>query len=116
MAENSRKPRGKGKPFGKGRSGNPGGRPKTAAIIRAALTGHADEMADRLLKLCRTEYGEDARMAAVVERALEAYFDRIGVTAMKPAEAPSAGETGDGQGEAASLPDDDLDKALSTVN
>jgi hypothetical protein len=89
MAENTAKPaRGKGRPFEKGTSPNPGGRPRTAAVIREALSGHADEMAGRLLALCRTEYGEDARMAAVVERALEAYFDRIGVSPVPAAMAP----------------------------
>ncbi len=56
--------------------------------MREALSGHADEMAERLLKLCRKDYGDDPRMAAVVGRALEAYFDRIGVGVlpMKPLE------------------------------
>jgi hypothetical protein len=117
MPENSAKPaasRGKGKPFEKGKSGNPGGRPKTASLIRAALSGHADEMKDRLLKLCRTDYADDAKMAAVVERALEAYFDRIGVTAMKPAEAPADDQAM--AGEAAALGDADLDAELNPAS
>jgi hypothetical protein len=114
MAENNAKPaRGKGRPFAKGRSGNPGGRPKTASLIREALSGHADEMKDRLLKLCRTDYGEDAKTAAVVGRALEAYFDRIGVTAMKPSEAPADQQPGVSGG-AAAMADADLDAELST--
>jgi hypothetical protein len=116
MAENSAKParrNGAGKPFAKGRSGNPGGRPKTAGLIREALTAHADEMKDRLLALCRTEYADNAKMAAVVGRALEAYFDRIGVTAMKPAEAPADAASGS-SADVAALGDADLDAALST--
>jgi hypothetical protein len=112
MAENTAKPaRGKGRPFEKGTSPNPGGRPRTAAVIREALSGHADEMAQRLLALCRTEYGEDARMAAVVERALEAYFDRIGVSPV-PSAAPTASDPA-ADTQAASVGDEALVEALS---
>ncbi len=94
MAENSAKParkNGPGKPFEKGASGNPGGRPRTASVVREALRGNADEMVGRLLALCRVDYADDAKMAAVVERALEAYFDRIGVTPL-PAEKDAQAE------------------------
>lgn len=113
MAENtSEQPRrrGKGRPFAKGVSGNPGGRPKVASKVREALSVHADEMRDRLVALCRTEYGEDARMAAVVGRALEAYFDRIGVSPLKAVDAPP-GQTGDE--ETAAMSDEELDKELN---
>jgi hypothetical protein len=69
--ENSGKQR--GKPFPKGKSGNPNGRPKTVAEIREALRRHAPEAVKRLVQLSKS------KNETVAERAASAILDRAGI-------------------------------------
>jgi len=65
MAENSekqRKPRGRGRPFVKGQSGNPGGRPHGYEAFRESFRAEKDlkKIRKRLLKEISTGKGSDA--------------------------------------------------------
>ncbi len=76
-AENSRQTaRGKvwGKPFKKGLSGNPRGRPKQDPKVREILLARLPEMAQRLVELALNVSGDVP--PGVQKRALEAGFDR----------------------------------------
>lgn len=57
-AENSAEQR--GRPFQKGQSGNPGGRPKVAGHIRELAREHGERAIERLVELME---GEDPRVA-----------------------------------------------------
>lgn len=58
MAENSQAsatPRGRGRPFRKGQSGNPGGRPKEAEDVKALARQHTQEAVERLVFWMRSD-------------------------------------------------------------
>lgn len=73
MAENNKpeRRRGPGRPFPKGVSGNPGGRPKVVAEVMAELEKGSPEAAARLVELIGNENGKVAIMAAT------AVLDRV---------------------------------------
>jgi hypothetical protein len=52
--ENSGVPRVRGRPFRKGKSGNPGGRPKGSHDLRQLAQAHTAEAIDRLVRWMRT--------------------------------------------------------------
>lgn len=67
MAENSKKtakPRGKGRPFKKGQTGNAGGRPKIPKDVKQAFTEMNPKAARRLAELLES-YDEKVAMRAV---------------------------------------------------
>lgn len=68
MADNSTdaaKPaRGPGKPFAKGQSGNPGGKPKKLEELAASIREFDDELRDRLLLIVRNDEAKEV-IAAV---------------------------------------------------
>lgn len=74
MAGNSEKtakrPRGKGKPFAKGQSGNPRGRPKVPADVKEAYRAMHPRALERLEELLESEDEKTALKAAevVIER------------------------------------------------
>ena len=70
MAESSQKQRGKGAPFQKGRSGNPGGRPKAEGEVRELARQRGPEAFDKLCSLM------DSANPTVALRACEAVLDR----------------------------------------
>jgi hypothetical protein len=49
----AKKPRGRGRPFRKGQSGNPGGRPKDAESVRNLARSYASEAIETLVKIMR---------------------------------------------------------------
>ena len=52
--------------FRKGRSGNPGGRPKVVAEVRDLAQAHTADAIEALAKICRTGKSESARVSAAV--------------------------------------------------
>ncbi len=64
--------RGKGKPFTKGRSGNPGGRPKLPAELRERAQAVTGDMLDVLVALAR----DPAQSGAVRVSAANSVLDR----------------------------------------
>jgi hypothetical protein len=71
-AQNStRSAKRRGRPFAKGRSGNPGGRPKDLEGVRALAKSYTVEAIDTLAKVMRKGPTEGARI-----RAAEALLDR----------------------------------------
>ena len=56
-----------GRPFQKGKSGNPGGRPKVLAEIRALARSHAPAAIEELARLATNARSEWARIAAIRE-------------------------------------------------
>lgn len=66
------KRRGPGKPFAKGKSGNPGGRPKEVAEVRELARQYTEEAVDTLAKIMRN--GKEPAAARV--RAAESILDR----------------------------------------
>lgn len=56
--------RGPGRPFQKGVSGNPGGRPAASAAIRALAQQHGPEAIQGLLRLAQKAESEAARVSA----------------------------------------------------
>ena len=68
-AENSgaeRKRRGRGRPFKRGQSGNPGGRPKAIAELRDLAREHSPEAIETLVKAMRAATDARVRVAAAV--------------------------------------------------
>lgn len=61
----------RGRPFEKGRSGNPGGRPKVSADLRDLAREHAPAAIDELARLALKARSEPVRIAAIRE-----LFDR----------------------------------------
>ncbi len=60
--------RGRGRPFRPGRSGNPGGRPKEGARVRALAQERIEEALAVLVQIMRSGKSEAARLtAAIVE-------------------------------------------------
>ena len=57
----------RGRPFKKGVSPNPGGKPKELAGLREKIRGHGDELVDYLLDLARNAETENTRVAAIRE-------------------------------------------------
>ncbi len=51
-------------PFEKGRSGNPGGRPKVAALVKEAAQAYGLEASDKLAELMRSDNPGVAQKAA----------------------------------------------------
>lgn len=70
-SENSAR-RSYGRPFQKGQSGNPGGRPKNA-VLRAMLEPHRRRMVATLLQLMRSADKDGTRLEAV--KVMLAYLD-----------------------------------------
>lgn len=70
LAENSGEQR-RGRPFRKGQSGNPGGRPKVAAEIRDLAQQHGPDAVKKLVALMKSAAREDVQV-----RAAEALLDR----------------------------------------
>jgi hypothetical protein len=70
MAENSgaerKKPRGRGRPFQKGQSGNPGGRPKEIAELREMARAHSAEAIETLVTTMRDAKDPRVQVAAAV--------------------------------------------------
>jgi hypothetical protein len=64
-AENSGSVR--GRPFRKGQSGNPGGRPRSYAEFRAAAISHSEEALATLVGLMRSAENDTVRLAACRE-------------------------------------------------
>jgi hypothetical protein len=56
-----------GRPFVKGRSGNPGGRPRVAGTLRDLARAHAPEAIEELARLALKAKSETARIAAIRE-------------------------------------------------
>ena len=56
-----------GRPFPKGRSGNPGGRPRVAGTLRDLARAHAPEAIEELARLALKAKSETARIAAIRE-------------------------------------------------
>jgi hypothetical protein len=56
-----------GKPFQKGRSGNPGGRPRVIGELRDLARQHAPEAIEELARLALKAKNESARIAAIKE-------------------------------------------------
>jgi hypothetical protein len=70
LAENSDRAarrRGPGRPFEKGVSGNPGGRPRELADVKALAREHTAEAIETLVELMRTGRTDSARAAAASE-------------------------------------------------
>jgi Family of unknown function (DUF5681) len=69
MSESENRP--KGRPFQKGQSGNPGGRPKIAGEIRELAQQHAPAALERLVRLMNSTSGRVAVAAAqaILDRA-----------------------------------------------
>lgn len=66
MAENSKKPR--GKPFPKGKTGNPGGRPKLpedVRHVRELARQYTEQAIETLAKVMRSSKSDSAKVAAV---------------------------------------------------
>ena len=84
MAESSHKQRGKGAPFKKGQSGNPGGRPKAEGEVRELARQRGPEAFMKLAALM------DSDNQTVALRACEAVLDRA---YGKPVQAIEGGET-----------------------
>ena len=57
----------RGRPFKKGESGNPGGRPKVIAELRALARAHAPDAIKELARLAIKAKSEAARVAAIRE-------------------------------------------------
>jgi hypothetical protein len=57
----------RGRPFKKGKSGNPGGRPKVIAELRALARAHAPDAIEELARLAIKARSEAARVAAIRE-------------------------------------------------
>lgn len=82
-----RKPGGRGRPFQKGQSGNPGGRAKEAPKIRALARAHGVEAIERLVEIMR---GRDVRCALLAAQTLlDRGFDKV---------VQGVAVSGDGQG------------------
>ena len=62
-SEEQRMPR--GKPFAKGKSGNPGGRPKVVADVRALAQGHAPAAIKELARLALRAERDETRLKAI---------------------------------------------------
>lgn len=75
-AESSGKKRPRGKPFPKGTSGNPGGRPKSIPEVRAYCLEQAFEVVDRIVARAKTD--RDAPLSVLLDTVKE-LFDRAGV-------------------------------------
>jgi hypothetical protein len=56
-----------GKPFQKGQSGNPGGRPRVVGELRDLARQHAREAIEELARLALKAKNESARIAAIKE-------------------------------------------------
>ena len=71
MTQNSqpsaKKRRGSGKPFAKGRSGNPGGRPKLEGDVRLLAQGHGTAALQRLVQIMASE---NERVAVIAAQAI----------------------------------------------
>jgi hypothetical protein len=78
----------KGRPWVKGQSGNPGGRPKDLAWLRETARSHAPEALETLFRIMREGATEKDRRAAA-----EALLDR----GFGKAANVQAGEGGEGQ-------------------
>jgi hypothetical protein len=63
QTEGSAKSRGRGRPFEKGVSGNPGGRPKSDATVKELARAHTVEAIETLVAMLRAE-SERTRVAA----------------------------------------------------
>jgi hypothetical protein len=63
-ARSSKRGRGPGRPFVKGQSGNPGGRPKNVLAIRRLALDMCPEALEKLAKLMREAKSERAQAAA----------------------------------------------------
>lgn len=86
-------------------------RPKTVALLREKAIGHGEAAIKRLVQLTETDYGDDPRMAAVVERACEALLDRIGLTPVNAEKAAAAEEAGEKAPPVmSSMSDEDLER------
>jgi hypothetical protein len=57
----------RGRPFKKGESGNPGGRPRVIAELRALARAHAPDAIKELARLAVKAKSEAARVAAIRE-------------------------------------------------
>ena len=62
-----------GRPFVKGQSGNPGGRPRAVAEVRELARMHAPEAIIELVRLTKEAKSETARIAAIKELLDRAY-------------------------------------------
>src|ERR1700722_3606341 len=79
-----------GRPFKKGQSGNPGGRPRVAGELRALASQHVPAAIEELARLALKARSESVRVAAIPE-----LFDRGYGRAMPPSvaiELPAIGE------------------------
>jgi len=75
MAENSEltaKQRGPGRPFAKGVSGNPGGRPRELADVKALAREHTTEAIETLVELMQRQdrLGTGSRRVGAAEQGL----------------------------------------------
>jgi hypothetical protein len=57
----------RGRPFQRGQSGNPGGRPKIVADVRDLARQHAPAAINELARLASSAKNETARVAAIKE-------------------------------------------------
>lgn len=67
VSAQNNKPSAPGRPFAKGKSGNPGGRPKLESDIRALAQRHGPAAFQRLLELMRSD---NERVAAIAAQAI----------------------------------------------
>jgi len=85
MAENSKQTaktakkstqRGKGKPFAKGQSGNPGGRPKVPEDIRQAFREASPQACETLVKIINDPAAKDSDKIRAAETILDRAYGK----------------------------------------
>jgi hypothetical protein len=102
-AEPAKRRRGPGRPFAKGKSPNPGGRPKAVAHVIALAQEHTDLAVDTLAEICRDKLADPrARITAaeaLLSRGYGKSVENVDVTSKgEKLESPQATVFSFGQG------------------